>query len=329
LIVHDHRSAPIAAWAFALGISLVAPSMARASSTVAAPAPDPVPSAATLVSSPALPATAPAPGDETIPVVDVDVELTCEGQPIVVSTKGESVGAFLADHNIRVTQDDFVSAPLDSPLVEGMHLSFRSSKVVTIVVGNRKLVLHSAAATIRDVLHDAHIKLGARDDVSPSLAERPLYDDVIRVSRGASSLGSSRKIVASRIIRRPRSRIVERVTPSNAYSYSPLASAAHIGFTSFLRFAGATLHMIATAYTAGCYGCSGITATGARAGFGIIAVDPHIIPLGTKLFIPGYGRAVAGDTGGAIHGHRVDLGMSTIAQALRFGRRPITVYVLR
>jgi 3D (Asp-Asp-Asp) domain-containing protein len=66
-----------------------------------------------------------------------------------------------------------------------------------------------------------------------------------------------------------------------------------------------------------------------HAGFGIIAVDPHIIPLGTKLMIPGYGRAIAGDTGGAIIGHRVDLGMNTLADAIRFGRRPMTVYVLK
>ena len=111
--------------------------------------------------------------------------------------------------------------------------------------------------------------------------------------------------------------------------YSSLARVAERGFASAFRFAGSALHMIATAYTAGCYGCSGITATGVRAGYGVIAVDPRVIPLGTKLFIPGYGRAVAGDTGGSIVGHRVDLGMDTISDAMRFGRRSVTVYILR
>jgi 3D (Asp-Asp-Asp) domain-containing protein len=96
-----------------------------------------------------------------------------------------------------------------------------------------------------------------------------------------------------------------------------------------MRIAGSALHMIETAYTAGCYGCSGITASGVRAGFGIIAVDPSVIPLGTKVFIPGYGRAVAGDTGGAIQGHRVDLGFDSESAAIQFGRRPVTIYVLR
>ncbi len=86
--------------------------------------------------------------------------------------------------------------------------------------------------------------------------------------------------------------------------------------------------MVATAYTPSCYGCSGITATGLRAGPGIVAVDPRVIPLGSHLYIPGYGFAVAGDTGGDIVGDRVDLGMLSYDAAIRFGRREVTVYTL-
>ncbi|MDE2573547.1 MAG: DUF348 domain-containing protein [bacterium] len=87
--------------------------------------------------------------------------------------------------------------------------------------------------------------------------------------------------------------------------------------------------MEATAYTPYCAGCNGYTATGQHAGYGIVAVDPNVIPLGTKLFIPGYGPAIAGDTGGAIRGNRIDLGYESHAEAMSFGRRAITVYVLR
>jgi 3D (Asp-Asp-Asp) domain-containing protein len=86
--------------------------------------------------------------------------------------------------------------------------------------------------------------------------------------------------------------------------------------------------MIATAYTANCYGCSGYTKLGNRAGHGIVAVDPAVIPQGSHLYIPGYGSAVAGDTGGAIRGNRVDLGFNSNADAMQFGRRSVTVYVL-
>ncbi len=86
--------------------------------------------------------------------------------------------------------------------------------------------------------------------------------------------------------------------------------------------------MVATAYTANCYGCSGMTASGQHAGHGIVAVDPRVIPLGSHLYIPGYGQAIAGDTGGAIHGNRVDLGFNSNSDAMQFGRRSVTVYVL-
>ena len=86
--------------------------------------------------------------------------------------------------------------------------------------------------------------------------------------------------------------------------------------------------MEASAYLPSDGGGSGITATGAVARHGIVAVDPRVIPLGTKVFIPGYGIAVAADTGGAIKGQRIDLCMESYHDAIQFGRRDISVYVL-
>jgi 3D (Asp-Asp-Asp) domain-containing protein len=87
--------------------------------------------------------------------------------------------------------------------------------------------------------------------------------------------------------------------------------------------------MLATAYTAGSAGGGGMTASGRRAGYGIVAVDPRIIPLGTRLYIPGYGMAIAGDTGGDIVGNRIDLGFDSLRGAMLFGRRDVTVYRLK
>lgn len=86
--------------------------------------------------------------------------------------------------------------------------------------------------------------------------------------------------------------------------------------------------MHATAYSAQDPGNTGITARGHRLKRGIVSVDPSIIPLGTKLYIEGYGYAVADDTGGAIVGKRIDLGMDSNREALRFGRRNVVVHVL-
>lgn len=97
------------------------------------------------------------------------------------------------------------------------------------------------------------------------------------------------------------------------------------------------LTMTATAYTAD-YGSTGkhpgdpyfgITASGARARVGIVAVDPAVIPLGTELYIDGYGYAVAGDTGSAIKGNKIDLYFNSYTECMQFGRQKIAVYILK
>ena len=81
-----------------------------------------------------------------------------------------------------------------------------------------------------------------------------------------------------------------------------------------------------TAYTPYDAGCTGITATGTKAGYGTVAVDPRVIPLGSKVYIPGYGTAIAADTGGAIKGNKIDLCYNSNAND--FGRRSCVVYIL-
>lgn len=91
----------------------------------------------------------------------------------------------------------------------------------------------------------------------------------------------------------------------------------------------AVMTMEATAYLPSDGGGAGITATGIPATYGVAAVDPAVIPLGSRLYIPGYGEAIAADTGGAIYGYRIDLCMESYSEAMNFGRRDVTVYVLR
>ncbi len=73
----------------------------------------------------------------------------------------------------------------------------------------------------------------------------------------------------------------------------------------------------------------GQTATGMKPQVGVVAVDPKVIPLGTELYVEGYGQAIAGDTGGAIKGHRIDLFFNTRGEALKFGRKNLRVRVMK
>lgn len=74
---------------------------------------------------------------------------------------------------------------------------------------------------------------------------------------------------------------------------------------------------------------TGLTATGIRARFGVVAVDPTVIPFGTVLFVEGYGFAIAADRGSAIKGNKIDLCFETRREALAFGRRQVRVHILR
>jgi 3D (Asp-Asp-Asp) domain-containing protein len=134
-----------------------------------------------------------------------------------------------------------------------------------------------------------------------------------------------RTTLASRVLRAPHAKIVAE----GIGDYAALRAFARRGVEQTIRLATSALSMVATAYTASCGGCSGITAIGRPAGHGIVAVDPRVIPLGTHMYIPGYGQAIAGDTGGAIHGNRIDLGFNSIADAMSFGRREVMVYLLK
>src|SRR5699024_8069428 len=91
--------------------------------------------------------------------------------------------------------------------------------------------------------------------------------------------------------------------------------------------------MSATGYTAKCTGCSGITATGIdlnkNPNAKVVAVDPSVIPLGSRVWVSGYGEAIAGDTGGAIKGNRIDLHFPSKDAAYAFGNGTVTVKVLK
>lgn len=95
---------------------------------------------------------------------------------------------------------------------------------------------------------------------------------------------------------------------------------------------GKTIKVSSTAYTANCAGCSGITATGinlkANPNQKVIAVDPSLIPLGTKVYVEGYGYAVAADTGSSINGNKIDVFFASKEQAYRWGSRTVTIRIL-
>jgi len=88
----------------------------------------------------------------------------------------------------------------------------------------------------------------------------------------------------------------------------------------------------ASAYTANCNGCSGITKTGINLkrnpNIKVIAVDPNVIKLGTKVYVEGYGYAIAGDIGGAIKGNKIDVFIPNKSDAYKWGRKNVKITIL-
>ncbi|MBD0330491.1 MAG: 3D domain-containing protein, partial [Thermoleophilia bacterium] len=85
-----------------------------------------------------------------------------------------------------------------------------------------------------------------------------------------------------------------------------------------------TLRVVASGYA-----LTGPTASGVQAGWGVVAVDPAVIPLGTRLTVPGYGEAVAADVGSAVRGAEIDLWFPSQREALAWGRRTVTITLHR
>jgi N-acetylmuramoyl-L-alanine amidase len=94
---------------------------------------------------------------------------------------------------------------------------------------------------------------------------------------------------------------------------------------------GKEMFVTATAYTAYCTGCSGTTAYGidlrSNPNQKVIAVDPKVIPLGTKVWVEGYGEAIAGDTGGAIKGNKIDVFIPSYGSAMEWGVKKVKIKV--
>ena len=276
----------------------------------------------------------------------VTITLTFEGKDSNYTTEAKTFGDFLGEIGFHVGADDYLSQEASTPLTDGMRAEYRAAVPLTVVYGKRTLSLHTSALTLDEAIANARIGIGPRDVFSIDRRSLPREGEVVRITHPKMAKA---RVTAQRTTKHAVRKVAFRPVHKRSHTWhhrsvhhatlvakavphampSIVSRLASTGISSAMHLAGSVLHVIATAYIAGCYKCSGITASGMHAGFGIIAVDPHLIPLGTKLMIPGYGRAIAGDTGGAIVGHRVDLGMNTLADALRFGRRSMTVYVLK
>jgi 3D (Asp-Asp-Asp) domain-containing protein len=195
------------------------------------------------------------------------------------------------------------------------------------VAGQSDDVLRELKAA-RSALTSAYRRLTAREAVLAAKTHeaQATATTLERTERARSayisSLATQRQLNDSEI-----SRLVAQARAAQQRS-AELARMASAGASTISR-AGADLRPTGASGTvtvsATGYSLSGTTATGLHVGYGVVAVDPSVIPLGTHMTIPGYGEAVAADTGGSVSGAMIDLWFPSEALANAWGRRTVTI----
>lgn len=258
------------------------------------------------------------------PVADGATVLVRHAVPVIVEVGGERieadvVGSTVADALVALGLDPgsalHVHPTATTALAPGMRI--RVPDVFVRVVSEEATI---APPVVRE--NDPSLPRGKTQVVTAGRPGRELRVYRVLVSGGTEG---ARVLTATRTIVEPVPRVIAVGSGSRkagliARLWPPPSSQPPKG--------GERLRVVATGYSPEQPGLDSTTATGARARRGVVAVDPDVIPLGSRLYIPGYGYAVAADTGGAIDGRRIDLCFDSVTEALRWGRRTVTVIVL-
>jgi len=235
------------------------------------------------------------------------ITVNCDGQKNTYATYGNTVGGLLESLKITLGENDNASYDLADETFNGMVIDILRTTVKTLqydtVIPAETVYYMDASLAAGEIL----VLQAGRDGMSRTTAS-VTYENGVEVSR---------EIVAEDVI------------------VAPTKGIALCGPNSGVKTAGTstTLSCLGTAYS--CDGRPGITATGTIVHLGTVAVDPRVIPLGSKMFITSddgkyvYGYCTAEDTGGLIKGNRVDLYYNTTAECFQFGARQVTVRVLK
>jgi len=251
--------------------------------------------------------------------VAVPVTLAVGGRRTRVWSTADTVAAMLADNHVALGRYDLVVPGRAAPVAPNGFV-----RVTHVTTWTSTIVTHIPPRTV----HHLDASLASEASLVRSSGTSGMRVSVVRSFQTGTAV--RHVTLSSQLVRHAKPRVM--ADGSQAYAaYQRLSAVGAIDARNFAARAMqmVSMEMIATAYTAECAGCSGMTAIGRRAGYGIVAVDPRYIPIGTHLYIAGYGWAIAGDTGGAIRGNRIDLGFDSMTAAMAFGRRQVTVYRLK
>ena len=236
-----------------------------------------------------------------------------KGDPLEIVTSAQTVGEALREQGITLKPQDVVVPPESALLSDGMEidLGIVERKVKEV----KKIVPYETHTYYTDTMN-----VGEIIDVDPG--KNGLADQQIEFFF-LNGQEAFEKVVKSTVLVPAKNAKVIEGTALRQKLY-PLKKRAQVRKIITLE---------ATAYYPGPEDtwpyASGTTASGLKAGYGVVAVDTRVIKLKTLLYVEGYGFAIAADKGGAIKGKKIDLCFDTYEQAVQFGRKKVKVYLLR
>lgn len=249
------------------------------------------------------------------------VTVTSAGSEKEYLTTAETVGDFLEEKGYDINYHDIVSLPLETKLEPENELT-----VVKVIKRIEKVEkpIPFKTRTIRDTslsISDSTIQTEGVEGIDCETYEVFLYDGVEQSRTLLSTERLREPVDEVKVVGTSGGRVTEK---GDNFSYSKVltcnATAYDLSFQSCGKYPGQPGY--------------GITASGTRAKYGTVAVDPRVIPLGTRMYIESadgsfvYGYCVAEDTGGAIKGNKVDLFFDSYNDCMQFGRRSVKVYIL-
>lgn len=237
----------------------------------------------------------------------VKVTVISDGQSWEYSSDCSSVGGILKQAGVSLGSMDKVTPALTATATQGMRI--RVARVTTQTITQTEKIAYSTHAKFdpRGCAERTVIQSGKPGE--KVVKYLMTYKDGVKV--GA-------EVIGTQVTVKP---VTEIIAVSNSTRFEMASREGH-------RFP--YIYMEATGYAPFVCGgsASGRAANGMHAGRGVVAIDPRVIQMGTQLYVEGYGYCIAGDTGGAIKGARIDLGFDSRSEAMDFGRRPVKVYIL-
>lgn len=252
------------------------------------------------------------------------VAINDAGKKSKVWATGGTVEQLLAEHKITYGELDRITPALTEKITED------NSKIKIVNVRLKTETVEEKIAYETEEKADNSLEKGKQRTISEGKAGLVEKTYEVTYENGKEV---ERKLIDEDVKEKSKNKVVAVGTKEVQHAVATVANSKQSAQSSSAPSGGKEFVMQATAYTANCNGCSGYTATGinlnANPNAKVIAVDPNVIPLGSKVWVEGYGTAIAGDTGGSIRGNRIDAHVPNKGAAQQFGRRTVRVKVLQ